>query len=238
MGIFNDLLPAISPVASILNMGRESRPTQTPQPNRPDILGSNSYVKAPFQLEGQNSQYQKMGANALNSLNTIATAQGPSQQAQYLQKINQNQYQNQLANQSKTNESQFANLKNDLSMRGGLTSDARERIGTNLANSNISSQQNLYAQNSNNNLKILQGDEANKQNLLKDVSRTGLAYDQNELNKKRFDITNSLNTANNYYNQDMSKWAALNASKDQQWAARNTGGLLGNGGFLGTGIGR
>ena len=230
----------VTPAAHMLGLtnGRESRPVQTVQPERPDILGSDSYVKAPFRLEGTNTQYQNIGTNALNKMNDFATAQGPSQSAQYLQQANENNYQNQISNQVKANESQFAGLRNDLAMRGGYGSGTRERIGTNLANANIHSTQNAYGNKINNNLKILQGDEQNKMDMLGNVARTGLAYDQNELNKKRFDITNSLNTANNFYNQDMNKWAALNASKEQEWAGRNTGGLFGQGGFLGTGIGR
>lgn len=216
--------------------GGSSRPKQTPKPTRPDILDNNNFVKDQFRISNHSSPFEQMGSDAMNLLFNRATAEGPSQSAQYL--MDQNNALANKANSAAINQSagQFQNLVNNQAMRGGMDRGSRLRALNKMGNTNLNAIHQNNINRNNNQLDILQKDEASKFALLGQMPGKSLQYANHDLDKAKFDITNSLNTANNFYNQDMSQWAALNSANQARWAAKNTGGLFGSGGFLGTGL--
>lgn len=206
------------------------------RPARPDLLDNNNFIKGPFRLSNQTTPQEGAAADALSMLQRRATAEGPSQSAQYLMQKNQGAMDRAQGSQLRQNASQFQQLQDSLAMRGGMDRGARLRGAQDLQRQNMQTMAQGNIQRANNDLGILAQDEQSKFNLLQDMPGQNLRYADFQLGKDKFDIENSLGTANNFYNQDMSSWAALNSAKDARKAARNTGGLFGSGGFLGTGL--
>tara|TARA_Y100000296_G_C5180060_1_gene263666 strand:+ start:6351 stop:7037 length:687 start_codon:yes stop_codon:yes gene_type:complete len=219
-----------------LGKNTPSAPRETKRPDRPDLLDENNFMKDQFRLSNHTNPYESIGGDALNKLYERATSEGPTQSAQYLMDQNNALTNQARSNQKQQNAGQFQSLVNNMAMRGGMDRGSRLRSMNQMNRNNMMSDQNLNVNRLNNEMDILQKDEASKFSLLGQMPSRTLDYANYELGKDKFDIGNSINTANNYYNQDMSQWAALNSANQAKWAAENTGGLLGKGGFMGSGI--
>ena len=215
---------------------KPKRPKTSSMPKRPEILDKNFFVKDQFKIANQTTPQEGMSANILDRLYDRATSQGPTQNAKYLMEQNRAAQNKALGNQLRGNNSQFSSLMNSAAMRGGLDRGNRWRALTRLNNANMNTRFNNQANRAANDLNILQKDEAGKLALQSQLPGQLMNHANFNLGKSKFDIMNSLSTANNFYNQDMQNWAARNASKQQEYAAKNSGGLFGGGGFLGLGI--
>ena len=201
---------------------------------------------------------------AYNAIKDRAMTKGPSAWAAMQNEKLNLEKENLLGDVSRNAMADQATAESSLAMRGGLSSGSRERVAKAGLNAANMGRQNVFRQDAANRLGLGIADENQKLDLLKtvpgmdmalagynaDLNRfnSGMTMDANKFNKgvdldvQRYNSMGGLqglqgeNTYNQYkYGQDMMGWAAektgqaIGANKDQ--------GLLGMGGFLGTGIG-
>jgi len=130
--------------------------------------------------------------------------------------------------------------RNQLAMQGGLRTGARERLA------NSSQQQGLTnMQNTNN--QISMQDESNRQKWMQQMPGMELQQAQYNAGLQDKNIGRALGEVDkgrdysmNRYGKAMESWAAEKSAataRAQAQQAKSTSGLLGGGGFLGTGIG-
>ena len=159
----------------------------------------------------------------------MATQAGPTGIAQGLTAKNNLATQN-LQDSAVTNNAQSqAMAAQNLSMKGGMGSGSRERLHAQGAQNLMNTKQDASNQGAMNNLNITADDEKRKLGLLKDLPSMFMNDAQMDLGKKNTDVSNSMGTANNFYNQDMQAWGAnqMAMGQAQQYNAANKGILSG-----------
>lgn len=211
-----------------LGGGKVAVPGATAQPGwnlstpdgklRQDLLLGNQMPKAAGQSQ-----------DVLNQLQTRATAQGPSDQAKYLQDANTRNMNNSLDQAEATSRGTMASMNTNLAMRGGLDSGARERIGRANGADTMMNKQRIMNDASGANLNILANDEAQKNQMMQALPSSLLAQAGFEQDNKKFDISNTLGTVGGKYGTDMNAWAANQAAREQAQLANKKTGLLGLG---------
>jgi len=135
-----------------------------------------------------------------------ATANGPSQGAQFLTELQKLGEQEQLGKVAGDVNTAAAQAQQRLAMRGGLESGARERIAENLAKQSLFAKQAIRGAGAKERLGILSDDEKQKLALL-----SGL------------------------FGQRLSAFGGAQEAREQA-LANETGGLFNRGGFLGLGL--
>lgn len=203
-------------------------PNATPRPDW-SLSTPDGHLRSDLLLGNSMPQSAGQSQDMLNQLQTRATAQGPSQQAQYLQDANTRNMNNNLDQASATAAGQMAGMNTNLAMRGGLDAGARERIGRSMNTDTLFNKQKVMNDASGNNLNILANDEANKQQIMQSLPSSLLAQAGFEQGNKQFDIQNTLGTVGGKYATDMNAWAANQSAREQAQLANKKSGLLGLG---------
>lgn len=189
-------------------------------------------LRSDLMLGDYKPQSQGQSQDMLNRQIQMATAQGPSQEAQYLQGANQRNMMNQLGQAEDMGKGQFASMANNMAMRGGLDTGSRERMGKAMNNNVLMNKQKIMNDASGADLNILAQDEGTKRQMMQALPASLLAQAGFERGGKQFDIANTLQTVGGKYGEDMSAWGANQAAREQAQLANKNRGLLGLG-FLG-----
>lgn len=197
-----------------------------------NLSNKDGVLRDDLRLGNQMPQAATQSQSVLEQLISRATSQGPSQQAQYLQEANQRNIQNSLGQAEELGRTAQAQMGQQLAMRGGLDSGARERMARSGNLSTMLNKQRILNDGQGADLNILAQDEGQKLQTLQALPSSLLSQAGFEQGNKQFDISNTLNTVGNKYKEDMAAWAAMNSAKEQKKAAEKKSGLLG----LGTGI--
>lgn len=221
------LSSALAP--SVLGGGQVKVPGSISKPTDPtkNILDNNSFVKGNFALSGQQNADMDTARGLLGNLQGFANQQGPSSIAQSLLSANDAETSSMIDKMQNANASQMATQSANLATKGGMSSGARERLASNMANNNVNNINSINQQSSINNLNTLAQDEERKFGLLKDLPSQYLGLADRVNNNRQFDISNSLGVATNSYNQGMQAYGANQLAR-QQAQSYNAGnkGLL------------
>lgn len=219
-----------SMLPTLFGGGQVSVPSSMAKPTDPskNILNDQGFVKDQFQLSGYNPQSQQEAMGLLGQLKDRALLQGPSQSAQYLQQANQLETQAQRDQLQNSLASNRATAEMNLATKGGRGTGSRERLANSAMLSGITGNQEINRQSSLNNLNTLANDESQKLGLLSSLPSQYMNMAQFDTGKKQFDISNSIGTATNAYNQQMQAWAGNQLARSQanSYNAANKG-LLG-----------
>lgn len=199
--------------------------------NRPEwsLSGPDGKLRSDLQLGEYKPQSQMQSQSTLNSLVERANAQGPTQQAQYLQQANQRNMQNSLGQAEDAGRSQMASMAGQMAMRGGLDAGARERMNRSVGMGTMMNKQRIMNDAAGSDLNILAQDEAQKTSMMQALPSQLLAQAGFERGGKQFDIANTLQTVGGKYDADMSAWAANQTAREQAQLANKNRGLLGLG---------
>lgn len=184
------------------------------------------------------SQYQTKDATNMGAMDQARqeALRQPGQMSKWGQMaLTQGQNQNSQAAAGKQSQA-----LNGLAMQGGLRSGARERLAASGMQGQLQANQNTYSQIQN------QDEQSRMQGLQQQVGNEA-TYGQNANAVQNANIGRGLaenqmgNEFNmNRYGQAMTAWGAEKSSQAAKAAAsqaKSTSGLLGGGGFLGTGLG-
>lgn len=215
---------------SIIGGGKVSVPGAMAKPTDPseNILDKNSFVKGPFSLSSQVDPNQTEAQGLLGNLKSIATQEGPTSIAQRMMDANKQEANAQRDMLNANQASQQATQSANLAMKSGLGSGSRERMNNSMANANVMANQGINQQASLNNLNTLAQDEERKFGLLQNLPSQYMDMARFDTGKKEFDISNSIGTATNSYNQQMGAYAGNQLARQQakSYNASNKG-LLG-----------
>lgn len=208
--------------------GATSRPTDPAQM----FVDDQGMLRDRFQTGKLTNTELESGKGLLGNLKDRATAQGPSQSAQYLQGASDLQSQAQKDQLGRNQSSQLATQQANLAMKGGMTSGARERMAGSMANQNVMANQGINQQNALNKMNTLAQDEQQKLGLMKDLGGQYRAYGNDQMNRQVSDTQGGMNILQGKYEADMKGYAANEMARQQAEAANNANkGLLG--GILG-----
>jgi hypothetical protein len=185
---------------------------------RKDLLLGNSLPQAATQSQ-----------DILNRQIANATAQGPTEQAKYLQQANQRGTMNALDANTAAAAAGLANASGQMAMRGGLDAGARGRLARDFGNTAMLGAQKIHNDAAGRDLDLLAKDEAQKTAQLQALPSSLLAQAGLHQDNKKFDISNTLNTVGGKYKDDMGAWAAGQSAKEQAALANKKQGLLGLG---------
>ncbi len=199
------------------------------RPDRPEyvtLLDENGNLQKKHTLYNPNDALLQKQNALLGRMEGDAFSDSPSSLAKNLlasENANYASQNNQLASQADGN---LATSLSNMAMKGGLSAGARERMGTNNANSLMDAQQGLAGQHSSNMLNINTQDAQYKQGLQDNLMSNyqGMYRDQNTLKDKDIqrnmgEHQNKYGMALDAYNSEMSAWAA----KEQADATRKSG---------------
>ncbi len=229
MTLLASAVPGIS--NTIFGSGTTAVPSSMSKPIDPstNILNSDGFVTDQFSLSNYSDGNETTAQGLLDGLQSYATSEGPSASAQYQMDANAANTQANKEQAIADSNSATATNQANLSMKGGLGTGTRERMAnsaaTNLTNTNnsLNQQQNI------NDLGIMATDEAQKLSTLQSLPSQYLNLSEFNTNKYATDISNSINTSTNAYNQQMNAWAANQSAIAQANAANaaNSGLLSG-----------
>lgn len=231
--------PAGAAIGGLVGSGKMKNPLDflNPKVNVPGSMAKPEWnlstadgkLRPDLMLGDFRPQSQNQSQDMLNQLVGRATAQGPTQQAQYLMDANQRNTQNLMGQAEDQGRGQLASMTGQLAMRGGLDSGARERLASQSGFQTLLNKQRISNDAAGNNLNILAQDEAQKSQLMQALPQSLLAQAGFERGGKQFDIGNTLATVGGKYAEDMSAWGANQAAREQAKLANKNRGLLGLG---------
>ena len=217
------------------------------------IRDSNGNLGSQFKLNGRAPI--SMDQTAYNKYLGEATSNGPSSWASLAMDKNNQGTMNNLNKVGALGASTMADSMSNLQMSGGMNGAQRERTAMNTGRDMMKMRMDTLNQGNMNNSNILMQDGQNKMNMLPqayNMSMNNAKFGQDErayqTDINQYNMGNMLKDVggfNNYnqnmYNESMKGWAALKSSEAQAKSAaeqaKNSGGLFGQGGFLGLGIG-
>jgi hypothetical protein len=208
-------------------------PSAMPRPEW-NLTGPDGKLRPDLMLGSELPQAATQSQDVLNKLVGTATAQGPSDQAKYLQDANKRLMNNSLDQAEALGKGNLAGMTSNLAMRGGLDSGARERLNKGSGFETMMNKQRIMNDAAGANLDILAKDESSKLDTLKALPASLLAQAGFQQGNKQFDIQNTLNTVGNKYSTDMQAWGANQAAREQAQLANKKSGIfgLGIGGIL------
>lgn len=192
------------------------------------FVDESGMLREQFKTGALTNEALTQGQGLLGNLKDRATAQGPSQSAQYLLGANEAQAQaqrDQLKNQQASTQ---ATSEANLAMKGGLGTGSRERLAGGLAQQNMMQGQQINQQQGLNKLNTLASDEQQKLGILKSLPGQYQSFGQNQMQRQVGDVQGGMGLLQNKYNADMQAYAANQIARQQamgQNAANK--GLLG-----------
>lgn len=202
------------------------------QPGVWNLSGADGKLRSDLLLNGQQPAAFNQSQGILDKLQSQATSEGPTQSAQYLMDQNKRNLANNLSAADQGAAQERSSAISNLAMRGGADAGAMERIGKSSMVNNMLNKQRLRNDAAGSDLEVLAKDEAQKLQTMQALPSQLLAQAGFEQGGKQFDISNTLNTMGNKYNQDMAAWAANQTAREQAQLANKPSGLLGLG-FMG-----
>jgi hypothetical protein len=238
MGFFSDALKIINPVGLIANKGiadsvfgsknADGSVNYNNMPEMPVFTNEDGTLKDQYETAGKTSWQQLQAQNNLGKLQGMADTEGPTSLAQGQLDQNRLSSRRNLMNQTKQNQSSLASNMSNMSRFGGLGGASSERLAQqNMRNNNASSLA-TRGQELDNEMTILNQDNARKVDLQKSLANSyqnQAAYDDSKLDR---DIQRSTGFQQNSWQEMMKAWAAKNSASELQ-AANKPSGLLGLG---------
>ena len=221
MSLGDSIFGSGSKVSVPASMNKPTDPTKK-------FIGDDGYMQGKFNLGSYTPEGQTKAMNGLNQLSDMANSASPSPYAQRMLDANQAQtgiQRGQMANQMASGQ---ATQQANMAMKGGLGSGSRERMGSSALQQNMTANQGLNAQSSLNSMNTLAQDEQNKFGLLKNLPSQYMGMANMDIDKRKYDIGNSVQIGQNAYNQQMGAWGANQLARAQAQSANSASkGLLG-----------
>lgn len=223
-------LLGVGAAKSLLGGGQTSVPGSIARPTDPTskFVDENGMLRSEFQTGNLSNASLDRGQGLLGNLADRATAQGPSQSAQYLMGASDIQSQAQRDQAQRDQSSQRATAEANLAMKGGLGSGARERLAGQSMTQGLGAGQDINRQNSLNKMNTLAQDEQQKLGLLQGLPGQFQSFGQNQMQRQVGDVQGGMGLLQNKYSADMQAYAANQMARQQAQSANAANkGLLG-----------